>query len=150
MLDKMSFYTEQVNNIQGDTLIINASQPFERTRGLYELVDWKLGGVLSNAIIKQHEQKLKEAPILIPSYGKLPVERIIFIPIGKSIKTDIIRSLKGLGSKSCTISFPKSFKKDLKAYFFEEFANSNFQWQRIEEIKTYDECLVVLSKIQYK
>jgi hypothetical protein len=146
----MSFYTEQVKNIQGDTLIITATEPFEQTRGLFELVDWKLGGVLSKILIERSEKKLKDSPILIPSYGKLPVERVIFIPISRAIRSDISRSLRGFGSKNCTISFPKNFKKDLKTYFFEEFNGTHLQWHRIEERKTYDENLIILNKILYK
>lgn len=146
----MSFYTEQIKNIQGDTLIIASTEPLEQTRGLYELVDWKLGGILSRAVLEISKKQLRESPILIPTYGKLPAERVIFIPISRTIKSDISKSLQGLGSKNCTISFPKSFKKDLKSYFFEEFHNTRLQWQRIEERKTYDETLIILNKILYK
>jgi len=146
----MSFYTEQLKNISGDTLVITSSPPFEQTRGLYELVDWKLGGVLSKTIIEQAKNNLKEGPILIPTYGKLPVERVIFVPISRAIRSDISKALSGLHVKNCTISFPKNFKKDLKSYFFEEFKNTYLDWNRIEEKKTDDEILIMLNKIQYK
>ena len=145
----MSFYSNLINKISGDTLVIVAPSPFEKTRGLYELVDWKLGGVLSRTVVEQARANITEKPILVPSNGKLPVERIVLIPLNKNTKSEILKSLRGLISRDCTISFPRDFKKDLKAYFFEEFKTSDVEWQRIVQRPTDDEILIVLTKIQY-
>jgi len=145
----MNNYRQQLEKVSGDTLIVTVAQPLLPLKGMTEIVDWRLNSLLSRLIVEERYDAIPGESLLLPCAGKLSVDRTIILGLGKNVRSDIIGILKGLKSKECSITFPRGFKKDLKAFFFEDFQSSSFGWHKIEEKSIGDESLIILSKIQY-
>ncbi|MEI6080258.1 MAG: M17 family peptidase N-terminal domain-containing protein [bacterium] len=140
---------QQLEKVSGDTLIIMVSMPLLPLKGMAEIIDWRLNSLLSRLIVEEKYEGAQGESLLLPCKDKLPVERVVILGLGRTTKTDIVKILKGLKSKECSIVFPKNFKKDLRTFFFDDVQSNSFNWNKIEEKSLGDENLITLNKIHY-
>ena len=93
---------EHLDQLDSDTLLLFLPEDDGPLVGLAGLVDWRLTGRLSRYLVRGWLSGEKGEKLLMPSHGRVPVDRLVGVGIGKpdALTMDSIEELASLAGRT--------------------------------------------------
>lgn len=120
---KAEKFTKPLDDLQTDLIVVTLYENERPPRGVGGLIDWRLHGFLSRAILNGTVQGKQEEFVLIPLQKKLQARRLLVLGLGKEEEYDLARArhsayrlgkmISQLGTTDVAISFPSASDEKL-------------------------------------
>lgn len=163
----------QIDHVSADTVALALFEEDRPPRGLAGLVDWRLCGRLSRLLASGQVTGRFRESVLLPSYGRLPCNRIFLLGLGKRVDFSPARAretswamaeaLRKMRADSFVTSLPGSpmttlpararmdvFLEELVRVFGPEEGGSGIQVFLVEPLESHRELGDVLAATMRK
>ena len=111
-------YSKHVDDLVTDLVVTPIFEDERPPLGVSGLIDWRLNGFISRAILNGAVQGKKDEVVLLPLHPRLPARRVLLVGLGKKnqfslndvrhVAHRIAKTLKGLGTLDAAIAVPPS------------------------------------------
>jgi leucyl aminopeptidase len=109
-------YNQPLDELQADLIVVTLYEDERPPRGVNGLIDWRLHGFISRAILSGTIQGKEDESVLIPLQRKLPARRLLVLGLGKPETYDLAKArhtayrlgktITQLGAQNVALSFP--------------------------------------------
>ncbi len=116
-------YQKPLDDLQTDLIVVTLYENERPPRGVGGLIDWRLHGFISRAILSGTIAGKSEETVLIPLHKKLPARRLLLLGLGKETEYDLARArhtayrlgkmISQIGATDVAVSFPAATDEKL-------------------------------------
>jgi hypothetical protein len=145
----MSTYRDYLKKLTGDLLIVGIKAPYIPLQGVCSIIDWRLSGFISSLILTHKLGDTSDNPVLIPSNGKLPVQRAALLTYDKDIAYRTSQICKGIKSKNLSIVLPVNEENKEYRIFMDKLKASGMKWAVMRTFLMNKEMVITLSELTY-
>lgn len=116
-------FTKPIDDLHTDLVVVTLYEDERPPQGIGGLVDWRLHGFISRAILNGTVSGKFNESILIPLHRKLPARRLLVLGLGKPEEYDLAKArhtafalgktIAQLGTLDVAVSFPAASDEKL-------------------------------------
>ncbi|MFH1263575.1 MAG: M17 family peptidase N-terminal domain-containing protein [Pseudomonadota bacterium] len=85
-------FTKPLDDLQTDLIVVTLYENERPPRGVHGLIDWRLHGFISRAILSGTVAGVENESVLMPLGRKLPARRLLVLGLGKKETYDLARA----------------------------------------------------------
>lgn len=145
----MSKYRDYLKKINGDLLIVAVKPPYIPLKGISGIIDWRLNGFISSLVLTHKLGETYDSPVLIPSNGKLPVQRAALVMYNSDFVTKTSEILKGIRSKNVSIVLPVGEENSEYRNFIEQLKSARIKWAAMRTFLMSNEMIITFNEITH-
>lgn len=145
----MYSYTQQFKLIKSDILIIIIDDKIIPFKGILELIDWQINGLLSKAIISGIITFDNSDNLMFNTQKKLGINKIIILKNSKDLLNNFYNTLTGINANKFTLLVPNGINLNLKN-FFKSLKDKKFDFSNLSSKQTKNERLIYFKEVLYE